>query len=118
MLDLITQVRNLALEAELKGQKALAEKLRAVADEEEARRIRWEPNRGGWHVLDSAPAGGVTLVRLSTKPPARYTFDGPTKKARPFLAGLLPYRGAYRFCPGFCPNRPKPFVQILHALNP
>jgi hypothetical protein len=36
MLDLITQVRNLALEAELKGQKALAEKLRAVADEAEA----------------------------------------------------------------------------------
>jgi hypothetical protein len=34
-LDLITQVRNLALEAELKGQKALAEKLRAVADEAE-----------------------------------------------------------------------------------
>ncbi len=37
MLDLITQVRNLALEAELKGQKSLAAKLRAVADEEEAR---------------------------------------------------------------------------------
>ena len=33
MPDLITQVRNLALDAELKGQKALAEKLRAVADE-------------------------------------------------------------------------------------
>ena len=33
MLDLITQVRNLALEAEQKGQKQLAEKLRAVADE-------------------------------------------------------------------------------------
>ena len=37
MLDLITQVRNLALDAELKGRKALAEKLRAVADEEDAR---------------------------------------------------------------------------------
>ena len=36
MLDLITQVRNLALDAELKGQKALAEKLRAVADEADA----------------------------------------------------------------------------------
>jgi hypothetical protein len=36
MLDLITQVRNLALEAELKGQKLLAAKLRAVADEVEA----------------------------------------------------------------------------------
>ena len=36
MLDLITQVRNLALEAEQKGQKLLAEKLRAVADEVEA----------------------------------------------------------------------------------
>ncbi len=36
MLDLITQVRNLALEAEQKGQKLLAAKLRAVADETEA----------------------------------------------------------------------------------
>ncbi|HWG46795.1 MAG TPA: hypothetical protein VN688_28795 [Gemmataceae bacterium] len=36
MLDLITQVRNLALEAEQKGQKLLAAKLRAVADEIEA----------------------------------------------------------------------------------
>jgi hypothetical protein len=36
MLDLITQVRNLALEAEQKGQKLLAAKLRAVADEVEA----------------------------------------------------------------------------------
>ncbi len=36
MLDLITQVRNLALDAELKGQKLLAAKLRAVADEVEA----------------------------------------------------------------------------------
>ena len=35
MLDLITQVRNLALDAELKGQKELAAKLRAVADEED-----------------------------------------------------------------------------------
>jgi hypothetical protein len=34
VLALITQVRNLALEAELKGQKRLAAKLRAVADEE------------------------------------------------------------------------------------
>ena len=36
MLDLITQVRNLALEAEQKGQKLLAERLRAIADEVEA----------------------------------------------------------------------------------
>ena len=36
MLDLITQVRTLALDAELKGQKALAENLRAVADVAEA----------------------------------------------------------------------------------
>jgi hypothetical protein len=36
VLDLITQVRNLALEAELKGQKSLAAKLHAIADEEEA----------------------------------------------------------------------------------
>lgn len=36
MLDLITQVRNLALDAELKGQTALAEKVRAVADEAES----------------------------------------------------------------------------------
>jgi hypothetical protein len=36
VLDIITQVRNLALEAELKGQKSLAAKLRAVADEVEA----------------------------------------------------------------------------------
>lgn len=36
MLDLITQVRNLALEAEQKGQKLLSAKLRAVADEVEA----------------------------------------------------------------------------------
>jgi hypothetical protein len=37
MLDLITQVRNLALAAELTGQKSLAAKLRAVAEEEEAK---------------------------------------------------------------------------------
>jgi len=36
MPDLITQVLNLALDAELKGQKALAENLLAVADEAEA----------------------------------------------------------------------------------
>ena len=45
MLDLITQVRNLALDAELKGQKSLAAKLRAVADEEEAK----EPPARGDH---------------------------------------------------------------------
>jgi hypothetical protein len=36
VLDLITEVRSLALEAELKRQKSLAAKLRAVGDEEEA----------------------------------------------------------------------------------
>jgi hypothetical protein len=36
MLDLITQVRNLALDAELKGRKDLARRLRAAADEAEA----------------------------------------------------------------------------------
>lgn len=40
MPDLLTQVRNLALDAELKGQKELAEKLRAVADEPAARPAR------------------------------------------------------------------------------
>ncbi len=47
MLDLITQVRNLALEAEQKGQKLLAARLRAVADEVEvpisADRPNWFP---------------------------------------------------------------------------
>lgn len=43
MLDLITQVRNLALEAEQKGQKLLAAKLRAVADEVEAPVSAYEP---------------------------------------------------------------------------
>lgn len=46
MLDLITQVRNLALDAELKGQKLLAEKLRAVADEVESPVNADEPTCG------------------------------------------------------------------------
>jgi hypothetical protein len=46
MLDLITQVRNLALEAEQKGQKLLAAKLRAVADEEAAPVSADEPTYG------------------------------------------------------------------------
>ena len=43
VLDLITQVRNLALDAEFKGRKSLAAKLRAVADEEDAKE---ETDRG------------------------------------------------------------------------
>jgi hypothetical protein len=46
MLDLITQVRNLALDAELKGQKALAKKPRAVVDEVEAPISADRPNCG------------------------------------------------------------------------
>jgi hypothetical protein len=46
MLDLITQVRNLALEAEQKGQKLLATKLRVVADEVEAPVSAGEPTCG------------------------------------------------------------------------
>jgi hypothetical protein len=46
MLDLITQVRNLALEAEQKGQKLLAAKLWAVADEVEAPVSAGEPTYG------------------------------------------------------------------------
>jgi hypothetical protein len=46
VLDLITQVRNLALDAEFKGRKSLAAKLRAVADEEEAKeaQVRGDPD--------------------------------------------------------------------------
>ena len=46
MLDLITQVRNLALDAEQKGQKLLAVKLRAVADEVETPVSAGEPTSG------------------------------------------------------------------------
>jgi hypothetical protein len=54
VLDLITQVRNLALEAELKGQKGLAERLRAAADETEA--VAWpeEAERYVAHPTDAA----------------------------------------------------------------